>query len=205
MLLTVKILFCFNIIAKINYFSIRWEKEMRDLKGQKMERIIFVHYTDSPLGKLFLGATEASIIFLKFHNELPEQHDRIEKNILYKTGSPLLENMEVQLNEYFRGKRREFDLPLCLEGTAFQNKVWKSLLDIPYGETITYSSQAQKIDSLSAVRAVANADGKNPIPIIVPCHRVIGVKGKLTGYSGGLWRKKFLLELEKEVFTKKLF
>jgi AraC family transcriptional regulator of adaptative response/methylated-DNA-[protein]-cysteine methyltransferase len=178
---------------------------MRAFKGQKTERTIFVHYTDSPLGKLFLGATEDSIVFLKFHNELPEQQNRIETTILYKTGSPLLEKMELQLNEYFRGKRREFDLPIYLEGTDFQNKVWKSLMDIHYGETITYSAQAQKIDSLSAIRAVANANGQNPIPIIVPCHRVIGTNGKLTGYSGGLWRKKFLIELEKEISAQKLF
>ncbi len=101
-----------------------------------------------------------------------------------------------QIGEYFAGKRREFDLPLVTTGTPFQEKVWAGLRTIPYGATRSYGEQAAAIGMPSAVRAVARANGDNRIAIIIPCHRVIGANGKLTGYGGGLWRKKFLLDLE---------
>jgi methylated-DNA-[protein]-cysteine S-methyltransferase len=101
-----------------------------------------------------------------------------------------------QLTEYFAGTRRTFDIPLALEGTPFQREVWTALLDIPYGSTTTYGELARRIGRPAAVRAVGAANGANPIPVIVPCHRVIGSNGTLTGYGGGLPRKKMLLELE---------
>lgn len=106
--------------------------------------------------------------------------------------------MRTQLNLYFQGKLKEFDLPLDLVGTEFQQQVWNVLLQIPYGATSSYAKQAQILGNPTAVRAVANANGMNKISIIVPCHRVIGSDGSLTGYGGGLWRKKELLELEQE-------
>lgn len=101
-----------------------------------------------------------------------------------------------QLRAYFAGELREFDIPLLLEGTAFQKRVWKNLQNIPYGETISYGELAKRIGDPKAVRAVGAANGQNPIPIIVPCHRVIGSNGSLTGFGGGIENKKKLLELE---------
>ncbi len=111
-------------------------------------------------------------------------------------GGALLETAEKQLHEYFGGQRKDFDLPLAAEGTQFQKKVWDALCDIPYGQTISYGEQARRIGLPDAARAVGAANGSNPISIIVPCHRVIGASGKLTGYGGGLPRKQWLLEHE---------
>jgi methylated-DNA-[protein]-cysteine S-methyltransferase len=102
-----------------------------------------------------------------------------------------------QLEEYFKGTRREFELPLAPDGTPFQQRVWQALLDIPYGETISYGELAARIGQRSASRAVGLANGSNPIPIVIPCHRVIGSNGKLTGYGGGLAIKERLLALER--------
>jgi methylated-DNA-[protein]-cysteine S-methyltransferase len=101
-----------------------------------------------------------------------------------------------QLNEYFQKKRTSFNLKLNPQGTKFQNNVWQELQNIPYGKTITYLEQSKKMESVKAIRAIATANGKNPIWIIIPCHRVIGSDGSLTGYAGGIWRKKWLLEHE---------
>jgi methylated-DNA-[protein]-cysteine S-methyltransferase len=102
-----------------------------------------------------------------------------------------------QLAEYFAGERREFDVPMQLAGTAFQRRVWEELVRIPYGTTITYAELARRVGRPTAVRAVGAANGRNPISILVPCHRVIGADGKLTGYGGGVERKQWLLELER--------
>jgi methylated-DNA-[protein]-cysteine S-methyltransferase len=104
-----------------------------------------------------------------------------------------------QLAEYFAGQRTEFDLPLAMEGTAFQRRVWAALQEIPYGETVSYGELARGLGKASASRAVGLANGRNPVPIIVPCHRVVGSDGSLTGYGGGLDRKRFLLALEQRV------
>lgn len=109
---------------------------------------------------------------------------------------PVLESCKEQLTAYFSGKLISFDLPLNPEGTAFQQKVWAELLKIPYGETITYMELAIRLGDVKAIRAVGTANGRNPIAILIPCHRVIGAGNKLTGYAGGIWRKKALLELE---------
>lgn len=101
-----------------------------------------------------------------------------------------------QLNDYFEGKRTRFDCKLNPQGTDFQKRVWNALLDIPFGKTRTYLEQAKNLGDVKAIRAVASANGKNPLWIVVPCHRVIGSDGSLTGYAGGLWRKKWLLEHE---------
>ncbi|RME78809.1 MAG: methylated-DNA--[protein]-cysteine S-methyltransferase, partial [Chloroflexi bacterium] len=109
---------------------------------------------------------------------------------------PLLQECIRQLEEYFAGQRQEFSLPLAPQGTAFQQQVWQYLLTIPFGKTVSYGDVARGIGSEKAVRAVGAANGRNPIPIIIPCHRVVGSNGTLTGYGGGLWRKKWLLEHE---------
>jgi methylated-DNA-[protein]-cysteine S-methyltransferase len=110
-----------------------------------------------------------------------------------------------QLEEYFKGKRTVFDIKLNPQGTDFQKKVWNELLNIPYGKTRTYLEQTKKLGDIKAIRAVASANGKNPIWIIIPCHRVIGSNGSLTGYAGGIWRKKWLLEHENPVKQQTLF
>lgn len=110
--------------------------------------------------------------------------------------TPLLTDGKGQLMEYFEGKRRVFDLPLAPEGTAFRKRVWTALLDIPYGETISYGELARRVDNPKGVRAVGQANHHNPIPILIPCHRVVGADGSLTGYGGGVELKRALLALE---------
>jgi AraC family transcriptional regulator of adaptative response/methylated-DNA-[protein]-cysteine methyltransferase len=121
-------------------------------------------------------------------------------NAIIIQGSHLhFDELRKQLFEYFEGKRKEFTVPLFTPGTEFQLSVWNSLLKIPYGSTCSYKQQAAKLNNPEAIRAVANANGMNRISILIPCHRVIGENGNLTGYGGGLWRKKWLLDHEKSI------
>jgi methylated-DNA-[protein]-cysteine S-methyltransferase len=110
-----------------------------------------------------------------------------------------------QLGDYFEGKRTDFNFKLNPKGTEFQQKVWKELLEIPFGKTLSYMDLSKKLGDVKAIRAVASANGKNPLWIVVPCHRVIGTDGSLTGYAGGLWRKKWLLEHENPTTQQSLF
>lgn len=110
-----------------------------------------------------------------------------------------------QLGDYFDGKRKDFNFKLNPKGTDFQQKVWQELLNIPFGKTISYLDLSKKLGDVKAIRAVASANGKNPLWIVVPCHRVIGTDGSLTGYAGGLWRKKWLLEHESQAKQQSLF
>lgn len=159
-------------------------------------------YIESPLGKIVAGADPSGICLLEFADE--NNYSIEELNFRFKTYafefhykvSDLLNQLSSELNEYFLGHRKSFTLPLSLYGTDFQKKVWNELLKIPFGTTSSYQQQAIRLGNLSAIRAVAHANGTNKIAILVPCHRVIGSDGNLTGYAGGLWRKKFLLELE---------
>jgi methylated-DNA-[protein]-cysteine S-methyltransferase len=116
-----------------------------------------------------------------------------------------LEKAVIQLQEYFEGKRTHFDFKLNAKGTDFQQSVWQELLNIPFGKTLSYMELSKKIGDVKAIRAVAAANGKNPLWIVIPCHRVIGTDGSLTGYAGGLWRKKWLLELENPTNQQSLF
>jgi O-6-methylguanine DNA methyltransferase len=144
---------------------------------------------DSPLGPLRLYASNGALVglYMSEHPELPAVSGH--EDVLVRTMA--------QLAEYFAGERREFDLPLALEGTAFQQMVWRALLTIPCGETRSYGQQAALIGRPHASRAVGAANGANPISIIVPCHRVIGANGTLTGYGGGLPAKRWLLGHER--------
>ena len=117
----------------------------------------------------------------------------------------ILQDAVTQLNAYFGGTRTDFDFVLNPKGTAFQQKVWKGLLEIPFGKTMSYMDLSKKLGDVKAIRAVASANGKNPLWIVVPCHRVIGTDGSLTGYAGGLWRKKWLLEHENPTTQQSLF
>ncbi len=167
-----------------------------------MIRITQIH---CPLGVLFAVSGEQGLIRLDFLDDLLDEEGL--KALALKYGytdeisferDDLLKELLRQLTQYFQGSRREFDLPLDLRGTTFQREVWDALQTIPYGTTISYGQLAAKIGRAGGnqSRAVGNANGRNPIAIIVPCHRVIGSDGSLTGYAGGLWRKQALLSLE---------
>lgn len=148
----------------------------------------------SPIGELYLVADDKNLlaVICKKNWSIYKK----SKNEITKKDSPILRQAKKQLTEYFAGTRTKFTVPYRLEGTPFQVKVWKSLTRIPYGKTSTYKTQAITIKSPKAVRAVGSSNGKNPLGIILPCHRVIGSDGSLTGYAGGLKMKKFLLSLE---------
>jgi methylated-DNA-[protein]-cysteine S-methyltransferase len=131
--------------------------------------------------------------------------ETIADDLLHSETPDCLQNCKTQLTEYFEGKRTEFELTVNPKGTAFQIKVWKSLLQIPYGKTTSYLEQSSLLGDKKAVRAVASANGKNPILIVIPCHRVLGSDGSLTGFSAGIWRKKWLLAHENPVKQETLF
>ncbi len=150
-------------------------------------------YYHSPLGLLKISCTDDYISEVSFY-DASEKNDTRKKNL-----PPLLINCIEQLIQYFNGERRVFELPLHQEGTPFQQSVWSELVLIPYAKTISYLDLARRTGDSKATRAVANANGKNDIAIIVPCHRVIGSKGDLVGYGGGMRRKKWLLEHEAKV------
>ncbi|MDE9364952.1 methylated-DNA--[protein]-cysteine S-methyltransferase [Luteipulveratus sp. YIM 133132] len=149
---------------------------------------------NTPIGPLtlVLDADRLAAVYMTDHRHAPALTTFGPPVI----GDPLGDLVEGQLTEYFAGARSEFDLPLASRGTDFQRRVWNALLDIPYGETTTYGALARCIGSPSSARAVGLANGRNPISVIVPCHRVVGAGGDLTGYGGGLPRKRALLELE---------
>ena len=147
-----------------------------------------MRWVDSPIGALWLAEEDGALTELLFgRREDSRQRD----------DSPVLLQAEVQLGEYFAGKRREFTVPLSPRGTEFQRRVWNALLTIPYGETRSYGEIAILAESPKAFRAVGSANHNNPISILIPCHRVVGKNGSLTGYGGGMEAKQFLLELEK--------
>ena len=143
-----------------------------------------------------LNKTNKTLNINNLNNNVLPRHIEITYNKKEKI-TPLLQRTILQLQEYFLGQRKEFDLPINLKGTNFQIKVWQELQKIPYGEVISYSELAERINCPKAIRAVGGACGKNPIPIIVPCHRVLGKNGNLTGFSGGINYKEKLLILEK--------
>ena len=155
----------------------------------------------TPLGPMLVGVTEQALCLLEFADRrmLETQLKRIQKNlgaVLTPGENAISQQTAAQVEAYFDGTLRQFSVPLELSGTEFQQTVWRELITIPYGRTRSYSEQAQRIARPTAVRAVARANGDNQISIIVPCHRVIGSDGSLTGYGGGLWRKQWLLDLE---------
>jgi methylated-DNA-[protein]-cysteine S-methyltransferase len=141
---------------------------------------------DTPIGTLWLARDEHGINRVDFHGREGAH-----------AGDPLLVEADAQLLEYFAGERRSFELPLSPGGTVFQRLVWSAVETIPYGTTTTYSALAAALGRPSACRAVGAANGSNPLPVIVPCHRVVGTTGALTGYGGGLERKRALLDLER--------
>lgn len=152
-------------------------------------------FINTPLGTAKIKGDEKGIAVISINEE-----GEITKQI------PLeLKEAVFQLKEYFEGKRTHFNFELNPKGTDFQKKVWKALLEIPYGKTTSYLELSKQLGDIKAIRAVAAANGKNPLWVVVPCHRVIGSDGSLTGYAGGLWRKKWLLEHENPLKQQSLF
>jgi methylated-DNA-[protein]-cysteine S-methyltransferase len=156
---------------------------------------LFYTRAPSPLGPLLLVGTADALTYLW----LPSGRDRLDPEPEWvESARPFSEAIR-QLGAYFAGRLRRFDLPLAPAGTAFQQRVWRALCEIPYGETVSYGQLARRIERPAAVRAVGAANGQNPISIVIPCHRVIGSDGRLVGYGGGLPAKSMLLDLERRV------
>jgi len=154
---------------------------------------LFFKYMPSPVGVLRLVAHDQALVAVLWENENPKRVRLAE--LVEHNQHPIL--LETERSEYFAEKRQSFDLPLDFAGTDFQKRVWQALLQIPFGETRSYKDIALEIGNVKAVRAVGAANGKNPISIIAPCHRVVGANGKLVGFAGGLDNKDILLTLEK--------
>lgn len=155
--------------------------------------MIFHQRIDSPVGPLLLAADDQGLRLIEFHSP---RHPMAQLDQWQQGDHPLLQAAHAQLQEYFAGERQDFDLPLAPQGTDFQRQVWHMLASIPYGQTISYAQLAQRVGKPTATRAVGAANGRNPLPIVLPCHRVIGADGSLTGFGGGLPTKHYLLKLE---------
>ena len=164
-----------------------------------METIYFDEIP-TPLGKMQVGITQSGIAMFEFPIEkrITEHRKKFNESFTEVSSPPndILASLKTQINEYFDGHRKSFDLPIDLIGTDFQCSVWKALMTIPFGKTMSYLELAKSMGNAEGVRAVASANGQNRLPILIPCHRVIASDGKLTGYSGGISRKETLLSLE---------
>jgi len=163
------------------------------------------HYK-SPIGELLLGSYDGKLCLadIRYRKMRTAIDTRIQKglNATYvEQSSEVIEKTIVQMQEYFAGERKEFDIPLLMVGSDFQKSVWRELMQIPYGSTASYLELAKNLGNKNAVRAVASANGANAIAILIPCHRIIGSSGELVGYAGGLPAKKKLLELENNLFS----
>jgi len=156
----------------------------------------YITYLKSPIGQIKITADDNAVNSVLFVFD----DTRMEEENL----TSVLTQCKTELAEYFAGKRKVFDVPIYQEGTGFQQSVWNELIKIPYGKTVSYNDLAKALGNVKSIRAVGAANGKNQISIIVPCHRVIGSDGSLTGYAGGLWRKEWLLKHEAEYSGKEI-
>ena len=147
----------------------------------------YIAYYNSEIGLLKITGTAEGILSVRFTEDTTTRNTE---------SHPCVQECVAQLDEYFQGRRREFSVNLILQGTEFQKQVWQQVMKIPFGKTVSYQDVAVALGKPKACQAVGNANGKNKIPIIIPCHRVLGNNGKLTGYGGGLWRKEWLLRHE---------
>lgn len=174
-----------------------------------MKKTIKISYFKTPVGELILGSLEGKLCladwkYRKMRNAIDKRIKITLKADYIEGNSDVIETCKKQLNEYFENQRTEFDIPLLLAGTDFQKKVWNALLEVPYGTSETYLGLSKILGNQKAIRAVATANGANAISIIIPCHRIIGSKGDLVGYAGGLPAKKKLLDLEGALQTSQL-
>ena len=171
--------------------------------------LIHYSYMDSPLGRLYLAQHAGGLCCVSLGEGAMEKLfayiNKVFPTAELKPSKPILKDTIQQLSEYFEGERTDFDVKLFLSGTEFQKQVWKGLMEIPYGKTISYGALATTLNSPGGMRAVGAANGQNPIPIIIPCHRVIAADGSLGGYTGGLEIKMKLLDLEQQKYTPTLF
>jgi methylated-DNA-[protein]-cysteine S-methyltransferase len=170
---------------------------------------ITIQYYNTPVGELILGVYDHQLCLAdwryRYAREAVDKRIQQKLSATYHEGEhPVLERSCLQLDEYFAGQRQQFDLPLLLAGSAFQQQVWQALTEIPFGATTNYMELSERLGSRAAIRAVAAANGANAISIVVPCHRVIGSDGALVGYAGGLKAKEHLLRLENNLFRPKL-
>lgn len=171
-------------------------------KQSKQRQLIDLKRIETPLGTMIACASQQGLCLLEFSDRkmLETELKHIVKKLnatIIQGENPVFKQLESELAEYFAGTRKTFSVPFHLIGSDFQLKVWDILQQIPYGETHSYKQQALALGKPESIRAVANANGMNSISILIPCHRVIGANGQLTGYGGGLWRKKYLLDLER--------
>lgn len=155
---------------------------------------LYTQYYTSPVGILEITATDIVLTSVMFRDAEKRPSPKLDETEI----NPIIEQCINELDEYFAGTRKTFDIAFSLQGTEFQNTVWTALNDIPYGKTITYAQQANNLKNPKAIRAIGTTNGLNKINIILPCHRIIGSNGKLTGYGGDLWVKAWLLEHEKK-------
>ncbi len=154
-----------------------------------------IRHLESPIGVLTLVASDVGLAHVLFEDQQPADVG-LPDDLAEVDDDPTLEAAAEQLREYFAGDRREFDVPLDLRGTDFQKDAWRALATVPYGETRSYGEQADAIGRPGAFRAVGAANGRNPVPIVLPCHRIVGADGSLTGFAGGIGTKRRLLDLE---------
>jgi len=171
------------------------------------KQTIAINRIETPIGPMIAGANEDGICLLEFADRrmLETQIKILEKRmnaLLFPGNSPFIKTLSKQINEYFSGERTRFDIPIVNPGTQFQKEVWEAIASVPYGKIRTYKEQSLQINNPKAVRAVGRANGDNRIAVLIPCHRIVGNNGALVGYGGGLWRKRFLLELENPNQTK---
>lgn len=165
------------------------------LKHLCNESELCIDTIDSPIGELLIITNKTALLMLSFSENIESIKQQVECNSI---DSPILDGIKNELRQYFQGNLKKFNTPIQLVGTPFQNLVWQSLLHIPYGSTISYTQQAGRIGNAKATRAVAKANSANPLPIIIPCHRVINHNGQIGGYAGGLDRKQWLLSHEQK-------
>lgn len=178
-------------------------KNLTGFSPGKMGQMITINRITTPLGPMMIGVVDEGLCLLEFTDRkmLETQLATVKKRFKAElvTGKhPMIEKVSAQLHEYFEGQRKDFEIPLIVPGTDFQQKVWNALLEIPYGTTRSYKQQADVVGDVKAVRAVARANGENRISIVIPCHRIIGSDGSIVGYGGGIHRKQWLLKHEFE-------
>lgn len=190
-------------MKQINSFDISGVLELNSIKSYSKIPPLYIRQINSPLGNMIAIGDEAGVYFFGFDDQ--RHVDRDIKNLVEGTKRPLcleqlsvLVQLEDELHDYFDGRLKEFKTPLIMRGTPFQNEVWTDLKNVSYGTTLSYLEQAKRLERYRSYRAVANANGRNPFIIMVPCHRVIASNGSLGGYGAGLERKKQLLRLESD-------